>query len=390
MASIRTVRRKDGSTTYQVLYRLDGRQSSLPVVDKKSADALVALMAQVGVKRALEIQGVSTAPVRSTARARAASMTLAEWLEHHIQHLSGVERRTPADYRGYVKNDINPVLGAIPLTELSRDDIALWVESMRETGAAGKTVANKHGFLSAALNAAVTAGKILANPALGVRLPRTERDEMRFLSHDEFAVLLAAVTEPWRPMVRFLVASGARLSEVTALRPSDIDRRQHTVRISRGWKRGPGGYHIGAPKTKRSVRTINVPKSVLDDLDYSGEWLFTNPGRGNRAAGGPVRAPNFRANVWWPATARAQLSPPRPRIHDLRHTCASWMIAAGVPLPVIQRHLGHESIKTTVDLYGHLDRSSAQQAAAVIDAALGSASAPEDENPSPEPNLKEK
>ncbi|WP_332108264.1 tyrosine-type recombinase/integrase [Mycobacterium branderi] len=63
--------------------------------------------------------------------------------------------------------------------------------------------------------------------------------------------------------------------------------------------------------------------------------------------------------MWWPAVERAQLAPPRPRIHDLRHTCASWMITAGVPLPVIQRHLGHESIKTTIDLYGHLDRSSA-------------------------------
>jgi integrase len=41
-----------------------------------------------------------------------------------------------------------------------------------------------------------------------------------------------------------------------------------------------------------------------------------------------------------------------PRVHDLRHTCASWMIAAGVPLPIIQQHLGHESIQTTIGVYG--------------------------------------
>ena len=51
-----------------------------------------------------------------------------------------------------------------------------------------------------------------------------------------------------------------------------------------------------------------------------------------------------------------------PRVHDLRHTCASWMIAAGVPLPIIQQHLGHESIQTTIGVYGHLDRRSAADA----------------------------
>ncbi|MFD6195709.1 tyrosine-type recombinase/integrase [Mycobacteriaceae bacterium NPDC060252] len=61
---------------------------------------------------------------------------------------------------------------------------------------------------------------------------------------------------------------------------------------------------------------------------------------------------------------------PRPRIHDLRHTCASWLIQAGVPLPVIQQHLGHESIQTTVDVYGHLDLRSARAAAEAMGKAL--------------------
>jgi integrase len=171
-------------------------------------------------------------------------------------------------------------------------------------------------------------------------------------------------------MVRFLVSSGCRISEATALRPSDVDRTKNSVRISRAWKRGPGGYTIGPPKTQRSIRTINLPAAVLDELDYSGLWLFTNPGTGNRADGGPVRAPNFRANVWYPAVARADLPDPQPRIHDLRHTCASWLIQAGRPLPAVQAQLGHESIKTTVDVYGHLDRSSGQGNADVIGSML--------------------
>jgi integrase len=364
MASVRRRVSKSGSYSYQVVYRLDGRQSSVTLTDQKDAENFAALVNLVGPGRALDMHGLSTQPVRFL------DMTVAKWVEHYIANLSGVERRTPADYRGTLRNDIAPALGDIPIDRLSRDDIAGWVEKMRTAGASGKTIANKHGLLSAALNAAVRAKHITTNPAVGVKLPRTERDEMRFLTHAEFAQLLAEVSEPWQPMIRFMVASGARLSEVTALKPGDVDQHQHTVRISRAWKRGPGGYHVGPPKTRRSIRTINIPAAVLNDLTYTNEWLFTNPGRGNRAGGGPVRAPNFRANVWWPACARANLPPPRPRIHDLRHTCASWMIAAAIPLPVIQGHLGHEAINTTVSLYGHLDRQSYKQAADAIERAL--------------------
>lgn len=120
---------------------------------------------------------------------------------------------------------------------LSSDDIARWVKVMAEKGSSGKTIANKHGFLSSALNAAVRAGHIPSNPAAGQRLPTSERADMVCLTREEFAKLLAAVTEPWRPLVEFLVASGCRGGEATALRPSDVDRKAGTVRITRAWKR---------------------------------------------------------------------------------------------------------------------------------------------------------
>ncbi|WP_419402575.1 tyrosine-type recombinase/integrase [Mycobacteroides abscessus] len=313
-------------------------------------------MNRVGPARALEILKVSAA--------QRTKLTVESWTRHHIDHLTGVDKRTIEDYDRYLRNDIGPHLGPIPLDDLTRDDIALWVSGM-EDELSPKTIANKHGFLSGALSAAVTAGKLKANPAAGVRLPQSHAKEMVFLTRDQFAHLNSHVTEPWQPFVEFLVASGCRLSEATALRPDDVNQAAGTVRIWQAWRRGGGGYRLAPPKTARSKRTINVGKGTLEKLNYSGEWLFTNSGRGRRAEGGPVRPPNFRANVWWPAVEKAQL-PSDPRIHDLRHTCASWMILAGVPLPVFQRHLGHESIQTTVDLYGHIDRASAAAAADAI------------------------
>ncbi|ORB65303.1 site-specific integrase [Mycobacterium scrofulaceum] len=196
---------------------------------------------------------------------------------------------------------------------------------------------------------------------------------MVFLTHDEFTILLEAVTEPWRALVEFLVASGCRWGEASALRPADINLTEGTAGIRRAWRYVSGeGYQLGPPKTRRSVRAIDVAASTLSKLDLTGEWVFTNSGRGRRGDTGPVRAHNFNPNVWVPALVRAKEAglTKKPRVHDLRHTNASWLIQAGVPLPVIQRHMGHESILTTVDRYGHLDRRSSRVVADVVGKAL--------------------
>lgn len=370
MASIRPRERKDGTYTYAVLFTLDGKQTSVPWYTEPEADAFRELVNRHGGRRAMEIADI---PLPKTATARPA-MTVEQWIKHHIDHLTGVEQRTLDLYRTFLRCDIAPTLGAIPLTALTEEDIANWVGILASTKSektgrlpAASSVAHKHAFLSGALGKAVPK-HIPANPAAGRRLPKRigDHDDAvediadRMLSRDEFGVLLAAVTEPWRPLVEFLVASGCRWGEASALKPSDVDRSHGTVRIVRAWKHSQtAGYTIGYPKTRRSHRTINVPASVLDKLDYTREWLFTN------RKGGPVRYNTFRAKVWKPAAARSKLNP-EPRIHDLRHTCASWMIGGGIPLTVVSRHLGHENIQITADLYTDVDRTSFTEAADVM------------------------
>ena len=127
---------------------------------------------------------------------------------------------------------------------------------------------------------------------------------MIFLTPEEFALLRTSFSPRWWSFLDFLVASGCRFSEATALMPGDVDRTKDTVRVSRAWKRVPGSeeskYEIGQPKTRRSVRTVNVPASVLDQLDYSKEFLFLN------SDGGPIRIYSWRTNVWVPSLAKAR------------------------------------------------------------------------------------
>lgn len=369
MAFVRERPKRDGTVVYAVTYRVGGRagrQSSVTFSDKKEADRFCALVDAFGPIEALAKAGISdTRPAMS-------QLTVTEYLQRHIGGLSGVERRTITDYERYLRNDIGPAFGVVPLDKLTRADIASWVNEMAESGAAYGTMNNKHGFLSGALKQAVKDGDLAANPCDGVKVPRTEEPEMVFLNGPEFQLLKAGFTEYYQPLVEFLVASGCRFSEAVALTPAEVDREAGTVRIVRTWKRDGTRYWLGPPKTPKSKRTINVPKAVLEQLDYSNEWLFTT------TQGGPVRLTTWRTNVWYKSLARAQRADPKnlskvllaktPRIHDLRHTCASWLIQATPPvsLPIVQAHLGHESITTTVDRYGHLDRSSHEAASAAI------------------------
>lgn len=374
MASIRSDTRRDGTQAHRVYFRHHGQQTCITFNDLERAEVFRTTVDRLGADQALALHRIERVP--RGASATDDEMTVAQWVRHHIDHLTGVEQYTLDVYERYLRNDIAPVLGAIPLSALTEEDISAWVKWMETTTSpktgrviTPKTLRNKYGFLSGALGAAV--GKhIGANPAAGRRLPRTtgaavelddeDSTDMRMLTREEFDRLLAATTEPWRPLMEFLVYSGCRWGETVALKPRHVDRKTGVVRIRQAWKKSSKGYHIGAPKTRRSRRDINVPKHVLDQLDYGHEWLFIN------RDGGPVRYQGFRRRVWDKAVARAKLDDPQPTPHDLRHTCASWMVAAGVPLTVISRHLGHENIQITADLYTDVDRSSFAAAADAI------------------------
>lgn len=365
MASIRKRQRADGSTAYGVLYQFEGTQTAATFDAERPAEEFRDAINSIGAERAMKAWGISP-----TKRAKAPKgKPLEVWLKSYIASRTGVTKATLWDYNSYLKQDIAPSLGKIPITVLSRDDVSAWVQGLAVRGLSGKTIANRHGFLSAALNAAVKANLIPSNPAAGTRIPRTEKSEMVFLTGDEYALLRECFTERWRPMLDFMVTSGLRFGEFSALKPSDVDVKHGTVHIGRARKRTYDGaqYEIGPTKTVRSNRTINVPKDVLAALDYTGEYLFTN------TAGKPLHPASFRNNVWYPSVAKAaQVGlKKKPRIHDMRHTCASWMIADGTPIHVVQRHLGHESITTTIGTYGHLDRKDAEAAADSISKRLG-------------------
>jgi integrase len=177
---------------------------------------------------------------------------------------------------------------------------------------------------------------------------------MRFLTADELERLAASIDARYRSLVLVAGWGGLRWGELAGLRLGDVDRDAGRVNVTgqlstdgRTWR----------PETKTAGRrSVDLPGSVMAELPDSGDgFVWTHP------AGGPLNHSNFRRRYWLPAVDKAGLVP--LRIHDLRHTAVALAVAAGAHPAEIQAQLGHTSIKTTLDEYGHILPASQRQVA---------------------------
>ena len=394
-ASIRVRAKRDGTTSHDVRFRHDGASMTRAFDDASSAARWANVLRQIGPTEALKLLDAELDE----------TPTVDEYADLYISSKSGVEGMTTDHYRMFMRLHISPVMGSLPLDAVTPERIAQWVNDMADAGAAGKSIANRHGFLSGMFEHAVKVKKVIAyNPCERTNLPSTEREEMVFLSADEFTELLSFIPPRYQPLVFLLASTGLRWGEVTALRPGDFDLAHQTVTVSRAWKKSKArGHYIGAPKTEKSKRTIKIPADAVEAVRPFVEaapatgFVFTN------ASGGPLRQAHFHSIIWSPARRLANGQPAFaktrgkgeawearssgvwdrepssspikkwPRIHDLRHSHASWLINRGVPLTAIQRRLGHESVQTTSDTYGHLAPDMLQVPADVIGEVLAGA-----------------
>ncbi|WP_083868509.1 tyrosine-type recombinase/integrase [Nocardia niigatensis] len=382
MSSLR-MRISQGKPCYQLRFRHNGKQTSETFEDPTAAARWQEILDAVGPDEFLRLLDSE----RGAKGTGAPPLSVAG--EEYITNLTGIENGTRKRYRAFMRNDVLPFFGDIPSSALGELGVARWVNWLQlEVGNSAKTIANKHGFLFALCASLVKKSILTTNPCTDTQLPEITAAEMCFLDADEFAALWQEIPERWRLLVKFMVAAGTRWGETTALRVGDVNPVQNTVHVHRAWKYTGGKRILGAPKTKRSNRYLNLDAGLVAELPLDGrkrsEFLFVNDN------GDPIQITSFYKGVWVPTLdtihrdARDPLHGKRPRIHDLRHTCASWMLIGGAPPHVVQAHLGHESITTTVDRYGHFDRRSATAAAAMVAAKLPGASAPAPGGPAPD------
>lgn len=367
------IKHKDGSVVWRVRYRADG--SSNPVSstfdDYASAARFAQLVEQVGGTAA-------RTALQGSAVAASGTPTVAEACEHYVALKEpSLSPESAEKYRSSIRRYIVPALGLYPVDMVTSEMLSRWATGLPKMGKgrrskdlSPKTCQLVRTILSASLEAQVREGAIPTNPLRGIKIRRGEAAEPVFLSQNQVATLVQATPERWRPLVLTLVGTGMRIGEAIALNVDDVDLDTDipVIRVTKTWRQVNGGYPA-PPKTAAGRRTVSLPRSLVKVLRPLTEHrtgdapLFTNT-RGKR-----IHVSVLRNRVWHPSVERAGLSP-APRIHDLRHTHASQLIARGVPLTVIQRRLGHASIQVTSDTYGHLAPEALVQAASAIDLSL--------------------
>jgi integrase len=178
---------------------------------------------------------------------------------------------------------------------------------------------------------------------------------MRFLSEAEIRTLADAIDPFLRPLILTAGYTGMRFGELAGLRVKHLKQLERSISVEEGMTDVRGKQSFGPLKTKASRRTVSIPQFLVDVL---AEHLAQREGLSPddlvfvSEKGGPLRASNIRRRSWEKAVEATVGTP--CRFHDLRHSHAALLIKAGVHPKVIQKRMGHSSIRTTLDTYGHV------------------------------------
>ena len=296
------------------------------------------------------------------------SMTLNEYLDRWLETAAKarLSERVFADYKYLLDLYAREVIGGKRISDLRAMDIQLLYAAMQERGLSSRTVRYVNAVLSSALKQAVKWGVIARNPASLVELPKIQRKEMQALSTEDAVKFLKAAAED-RYSVLFTLAliTGMRPEEYLGLQWKDIDLQNGVITVQRAViERNKIGWYFSEPKTTTSRRSIPIPQSLLQALtkhkhkqleerlkagaiyqDY--DLVFAT------REGHPLLRRNIVRRHFKPILKRAGL-PESLRLYDLRHSCATLLLAANENPKVVGERLGHASIRMTMDVYSHV------------------------------------
>ena len=315
---------------------------------------------------------------------------LSEWLQ--LQR-SQLQPSTWQSYRTYVVHYLIPGVGDTPLEELTAAQLSTFYASLQQSvGYRGRPLALRtiqycHGVMHKALNDAVRLEILPRNVAMNATLPRVDlrgdgvkeikawaaEELRRFLDHTKGT--------KHHPLWMVAAATGVRRGELLGLRWDDVDLANRSLTVRRALSVIKGNAQLKQPKTSRcrTLRLDEVTTQVLEQRrhaqerhrveasEWCNEWHLVFTGDLGRHLE-PVRITHaFRVAV-------RDAPVPRIRLHDLRHTHATLLLQAGVPVKVVSERLGHAQISLTLDIYAHvlpaMDADAADRfAAAVFDTA---------------------
>lgn len=370
MASVRERTTRAGQRTWAVLYRQGGTQKSKTFETAKQAKRLKQLIDTLGVERGLtafaeERPGDDLGPNLDV---------LAEqWFAFKQRDLTP---RALSDYRRDYANWIGPFFGYRAAGAITELDVQSWVDRDLARLSA-KTVADRHALLHGIMAWASQRKRaiIAHNPCLETQLPKRSKKPPKGLTLPEWLVLKEAayrVDSDAADLIVFLGNTGWRIGEATALQVGAVEDDGRTMYVSVTHVNRKGEGLVEGAKSTAGLRRIRMLPEAAAMLRRRvvgkgpGDLAFTNP----RSPLTMWEGSTFRKRWWAKAVTEAGLEHRAPTPHWLRHTHVMLCHAAGMSLPEIQRRIGHEDIKTTINVYGRMIDDMTDDVAARLDAMM--------------------
>ena len=249
-------------------------------------------------------------------------------------------------------NHVEPYLGKLKLHDLTPMILRKWQNEIIKLNLEPTTTMKIHRHCSSLFNFAVKFYGLAKNPLRLIGSIGKKESSMNFWEFEEFNKFIETVyNNKYRVIFSLLFFSGMRIGELLALNIGDLDFKNNKITINKN-KMFPSGK-ITTTKTPYSIRTIEMPTLLMQEVkEY-------------------IKSSKIVSNPIFQITPSALLQALRKyarcagvkviRIHDLRHSHASFLIHKGVPITAISRRLGHKSPKLTLDVYSHMYKESGEQ-----------------------------
>lgn len=318
--------------------------------------------------------------------------TVGELLERWFEQAQGdFSPKTVKETRGFLDRTIVPGIGHVHLAKLKPLELDRFYRQLRASGGCGGrplapgTIRRIHGIIHRAMGQGVRWEWLTVNPASSASPPRVDSPEITPPSPTQLADLLTLAGERNPDLTTFLVvaaATGARRSEVVALRWTDIDFEMGAVTIARGIVLGPDGIVEKDTKTHQVRRIALDPTTVATLVEHRRRcatraaaasalsrddgFLFSQEVDGSR----PWRPDSITLSF---ARLCRRAGIKGVRLHDLRHYVATRLLAGGIDVRTVAGRLGHRNPATTLNVYAHFlaeaDRDAADMLGRVLDSA---------------------
>ncbi|MFQ5968685.1 MAG: tyrosine-type recombinase/integrase [Acidimicrobiia bacterium] len=309
---------------------------------------------------------------------RAGRITFEVVAERWMAGRSSLRESTRSRDRSLLNSLILPRLASTPLVAIRPSDLEAFIADLLAAGKAPATIHKVWQILSGVLRLAVRDRLIALTPAREVRLPKIEVEEPRALTVDEVMQLADAIDPRYRTLVWVGAFGGLRLGELAGLQVDDFDPLRRQLRVRRTISDVRGRLVEGPPKTPKGIRTVTLPRFIADELVAHlakrgtvtpRDWIFPAP------QGGPLRRTGWVRRYWRPALKAAGVEE-NLGTHTLRHSQVALLIAQGEHPKVIADRLGHTSVRTVLDVYGHLYDGADEAAADALQEQIASYSRP--------------